>query len=77
MKKFKKSNWLSLVLFIYVTGMAIYLLPRNTEIGITEKVITVGMSYVIVVLLWFVLRKKEQLAEKRKKEEEHIKESKK
>lgn len=77
MKKYRKSNWLSLVLFIYVTAMAVYLVPRNTEISMTEKVITVSVSYVIVILLWFVLRKKEQLVERRKRDEEERKENKK
>lgn len=65
MKKYKKSVWLSVLLFIYVTVMAIYFLPRNTQIGETEKYLTVGASYVIVLLLWFVLRRKERLAAER------------
>lgn len=69
-KKFKKSTWLTLALFIYVTAMAVYFLPRNTEISDTEKYITLGASYVIVLALWFVLRKKEQ-AQERRKEEDH------
>ena len=73
MKKLRKSNWLCLVFFIYVTVMAVYLLPRNTEISNTEKYITVVVSYVIVGLLWLVLRKKEKLAEERKREMENQK----
>lgn len=67
-KKFKKSTLLTLALFIYVTAMAIYFLPRNTEISATEKYITLGVSYVIVLGLWFVLKKKERAQEHRKKE---------
>lgn len=74
MKKLKKSNWLCLVFLIYVTIMAVYLLPRNTEISTTEKYVTVTVSYAIVGLLWVVLRKKEKLAEERKKEIEKRKE---
>lgn len=48
--------------------MAIYFLPRNSEISNTEKWATIGVSYVIIVLLWWVLRKKEKLMEKRNKE---------
>lgn len=70
-KKIKKSTWLTLALFIYVTAMAIYFLPRNTEISGTEKYITLGASYVIVLVLWFVLKKKEK-AQERRKEEEHF-----
>jgi len=69
-KKIKKSAWLTLALFIYVTAMAVYFLPRNTEISSTEKYITLGASYVIVLILWFVLRKKEK-AQERRREEDH------
>lgn len=68
MKKHKKSFWLPFILFLYTTGMAVYFLPRNTEISNTEKWVTIGVSYVIIVLLWWVLRKKEKLMEKRNKE---------
>lgn len=68
MKKYRKSTWMPLALFVYTTGMAIYFLPRNTEISSTEKWLTFGASYVIIGLLWYVLRKKEQLQDKRKKE---------
>jgi hypothetical protein len=62
-KKVKKSTGLSLALFIYVTAMAVYFLPRNTEISVTEKYIVLGGSYLIVLSLWFVLRKKEKMRE--------------
>lgn len=64
MKKLKKSTALSLVLWVYITAMAIYFLPRNTEIGTTEKYVTVIASYLIVLLLWLVLRYKERMAGK-------------
>ena len=56
MRKFKKSFWMPFILFLYTTGMAIYFLPRNSEISETEKWATIGMSYVVIVLLWWVLR---------------------
>lgn len=68
MKKYRKSTWMPLILFIYTTAMAIYFLPKNTEISSLEKWGTIGASYVIIALLWFVLRKKEQMLEKRNKE---------
>ncbi len=68
MRRYKKSVLLPLVLFLYTTVMAVYFLPRNSEISSTEKWLTVAGSYVIIVLLWFVLRKKEQLAERRDNE---------
>lgn len=64
MKKIKKSIVLSLVLLVYITAMAIYFLPRNTEIGTTEKYVTVIASYLIVLLLWLVLRYKERMSGK-------------
>lgn len=73
MKRYRKSNWLTILLLVYVTAMAVYLVPRNTETGDMEKYITVAVSYVIVVLLWFVLRKKEKLADERKKDLERRK----
>lgn len=68
MKKRRKSTWLILVLFVYVTGMMIYLIPKNQEISDIEKYITIGVSYVILFLLWWVLRRKENL--KRQREED-------
>jgi len=70
MKKFKKSTWLCGALFIYVTVMAIYLVPRNHNISELEKYLTVAASYVVVALLWFVLRRKERLADERRKDME-------
>ena len=62
-KKFKKSVWMPLAFFIYTTGLAVYFLPRITEISDAEKWGTIGISYAIIALLWFVLRKKEQQME--------------
>ena len=68
MRRYKKPVLLPLILFLYTTVMAVYFLPRNSEISSTEKWLTVAGSYVIIALLWFVLRKKEQLAERRDNE---------
>jgi len=73
MKKYKKSTWLCGALFIYVTAMAIYLVPRNQAISEIERYVTIAVSYVIVLLLWLVLRQKEKLAEKRRREMEEWK----
>lgn len=61
MKRIKKSTSLSLVLLVYITAMAIYFLPRNAEISVLEKYLTIGVSYVIVLLLWLVLRYRERM----------------
>ena len=67
-KKFKKSVWLPLALFLYTTAMAVYFLPNNTEISDMEKWITIGASYGIIALLWYVLRLKEKRLEERNRE---------
>ncbi len=67
MRKIKRSTGVALAFLIYVSVTAAYLLPRNTEVSQTEKILTVAGSYVIVFLLWLVLRKKEQMRERRKK----------
>ena len=66
MKKIKKSTGVAIAFLIYVSVTAAYLLPRNTEVSQTEKILTVVGSYAIVLLLWLVLRKKEQMRERRK-----------
>ena len=67
-KKWRKSTWMPLALFVYTTVMAAYFLPKNSEISDTEKWITFGASYLIIGLLWYVLRLKERRLEKRNKE---------
>ena len=68
MRKFRKSTWMPLALLVYTTAMAIYFLPKNTEISETEKWVTFGSSYLIIGLLWYVLRLKEKRLERRNKE---------
>lgn len=68
MRKFRKSTWMPLALLVYTTAMAIYFLPRNTEISETEKWVTFGASYLIIGLLWYILRLKEKRMEKRNHE---------
>lgn len=71
MRKHRKSVWLPAMLLIYTTAMAVYFLPRNTEVSDVEKYATLGLSYVIVALLWWVLRKKERMQEQREQEEKN------
>ncbi|KAA6345012.1 hypothetical protein EZS27_007397 [termite gut metagenome] len=68
--KIRKSTWLTAALFIYVSVMAVYMLPRNREMSHTEKYITLSASYLIVIVLWFVLRKKEQIQQKHREKEQ-------
>ena len=39
MKKIKKSTGVAIAFLIYVSVTAAYLLPRNTEVGQTEKIL--------------------------------------
>lgn len=67
-RRLRKSVWMPLVLLVYTTAMAAYFLPKNTEIGDSEKWGTIVVSYLVIALLWLVLRKKEQMLEKRNRE---------
>lgn len=67
-RRLRKSVWMPLVLFVYTTAMAVYFLPRNTEISDVEKWGTIVVSYLVIALLWLVLRKKGQMLEKRNRE---------
>ncbi|KAA6317520.1 hypothetical protein EZS27_032336 [termite gut metagenome] len=42
--KIRKSTWLTVVLLVYVSVMAVYMLPRNSEMSHTEKYITLNLS---------------------------------
>ena len=68
MKKIRKSNLLTAILFIYTTIMYIYLFPRNHEMSDTKKWVIIATSYAVLVILWFVLRRRETLREKREKD---------
>ena len=67
MKKIRKSTGVALAFLIYVSVTAAYLLPRNTEVSLTEKIITVAVSYVIVLLLWLCFGKRNKCANAAKK----------
>lgn len=73
MRKYRKSTWLPVTLLVYTTAMAVYFIPRNTEISDMEKYLTVGLSYVIIALSWMVLRKKEKTQERRERDLENKK----
>ena len=55
MRKYKKSTWLPVALFIYTTIMAVYFIPRNTEIGNAEKYVTILL--LLCFGLFFVSRR--------------------
>ena len=68
MRFFRNPNVTIAVLAIYTAVMYVILMPRNTEMSVTEKYITVGVSVVVLVLLWMLLRRREKLRREREKE---------
>jgi positive regulator of sigma E activity len=58
-----------IALLAYVTGMAIYFVPRNHEMSSTEKAITVVVAYGLVIVLWFAMQYREKIRHKREDEE--------
>ncbi len=54
-----------LALVVYVTGMAVYFVPRNQEMSTTEKVVAVIVAYVLVLALWIAMQYREKLRRKR------------
>ena len=69
-KKVRKSTWVALAFFMYISATAIYLLPRNGELNGTEKWLTVACAYIVVALLWWTLRNREKLKEREEKEKQ-------
>jgi len=65
MKIYKKPLLMCLALVVYVTGMAIYFVPRNHEMSATEKTVAVVVAYVLVLALWIAMQYREKLRHKR------------
>ena len=61
MKKYKKPLRTCILLLVYVTGMAIYFVPRNTDMSVTEKTVAIVMSYLLVVIVGGVMLIREKL----------------
>lgn len=59
LKKYRRSTWISVAMFVYVTCTALYLLPHNIMETSKEKWFSVILSYLIVLILWRILRRKE------------------
>ncbi|MDR0973876.1 MAG: hypothetical protein LBM61_07845 [Prevotellaceae bacterium] len=62
--KIRRSTWIALLLLAYVTAMAVYFLPRNQSMSSTDKYISAGASYLIVLGVWLSLRLKEKYRRK-------------
>ena len=68
MKIYRKPLLMALALIAYVTGMAIYFVPRNQEMSATEKTVTIVVAYVLVLALWIAMQYREKMREKREKD---------
>lgn len=68
MRFFRNPNITVALLAIYTTIAYIYLFPRNTEMSTTEKWVTIGVSYGILLLLWILLRRRAKLRREREEE---------
>lgn len=63
--KIKKQVWLPLILGVYMTGMAVYFLPKNHDMSLTMKIVTLVVGYAIVAALYFLLKKKDEMRHER------------
>ena len=68
MRFIKNPNLTIAILFVYTTGMYLYLFPRNNDMSEIEKWCAVGVSYVTLILLWFLLRRRNRLRREREEE---------
>jgi hypothetical protein len=60
MRRRGKAFWLPFGLLVYTTVVACVYLPRETQVPMQEKLITLAVSYVVIALLWWVLRVQEK-----------------
>lgn len=65
MRFFKNPNITVALLAIYTIIVYAYMFPRNNEMSLIEKCITIGTSAVVLIILWFLLRKREKLRRER------------
>ncbi len=68
MRLFRNPNTTIAILAVYTAIMYAYLLPKNNEMTINEKAITVGSSCFILGILWYLLRKRDKLRREREEE---------
>ena len=68
MRLFRNPNITIDLLAIYTVIVYAYLLPRNNEMTINEKIITVGTSCAVLGILWYLLRKRDKLRREREED---------
>ena len=65
MRFLKNPNITVAVLAVYTAVVYIYFFPRNNEMSINEKLLTVGASVLMLSLLWLLLRRRAKLRRER------------
>ena len=65
MRFIKNPNVTIAVLAIYTAVVYIIFLPKNNEMSVTERCLTIGASVAMLTLLWFLLRRREKLRRER------------
>ncbi len=69
MRFLKNPNITVAVLAVYTAVVYIYFFPRNNEMSINEKLLTVGASVLMLSLLWLLLRRRNRLRREREKKQ--------
>lgn len=69
MRFLKNPNITVAVLAVYTAVVYIYFFPRNNEMSINEKLLTVGASVLMLSLLWLLLRRRNRLRREREKQQ--------
>ena len=68
MRLFRNPNTTIAILAVYTIIVYAYLFPKNNEMSLTEKCITIGSSCFILCILWYLLRNREKLRKEREKD---------
>ena len=69
MRFLKNPNLTVAVLAVYTAAVYIYFFPRNDEMSVNEKWLTVGASVLMLSLLWVLLRRRNKLRREREKKQ--------
>lgn len=70
MRFLKNPNLTVAVLAVYTAAVYIYFFPRNDEMSVNEKWLTVGASVLMLSLLWVLLRRRNKLRREREKQQD-------
>ena len=69
MRFLKNPNLTVAVLAVYTAAVYVYFFPRNDEMSVNEKWLTVGASVLMLSLLWVLLRRRNKLRREREKKQ--------